>query len=190
MTLSRAQPRPRPAKANETPRRPFPALTCSTFPARTRDDPPGSLRPPRRCTKAARPRPSRPPARPRAGLSGASGAGGGGVSGFRSARVHGPRPRYLRPGRAEMPGAAPSWQPRRRRAGARSRPQSHAEPPTGPERPRAAAAGAPPGGGLPARRLGLLEGEDKLREFSPIWVQEYFAFFTPFSICTCTHSAK
>lgn len=184
VTLSRAQPQPRHAKANKTPRRPFPALTSSTAPARIRDDPPGSLRPPRRCAKAVRPRPSQPRARPRAGLSGASGASGGNVSGFCPASVHRPRPRYLRPSRAEMPAAAPSRQPRRRRAGATGRPQSHAEPQLGqsglaPQRPaRPLEAGCPHGGSACSNRkvgvsqpalntakypnCGRAEGEDNL----------------------------
>ena len=72
----------------------------------------------------------------------------------------------------------------------RSGSQRRAEPPSEPERPHAAAAGAPPGGGQPALRLRRLsaesepesafseldkyqdcgsgEGEDDLKVFSPI----------------------
>lgn len=173
MTLSRAQPQPRPAKANKTARRPFPALTSSTAPARTRDDPPGSLRPPRRGAKAVRPRPSRP--RPGRGpgspvLRGPVGE----VSALRAST--GPVPGTFDPVEhrcqlLHLPGSRGD-EVRGRVAGHRAT----LSPPTGPERPRAAAAGAPPGGGLPAPRPGLLKSETRsqpagseYREVSKPW---------------------
>lgn len=68
---------------------------------------------PARKPPVAPPRVWFPAARPRADAFQCFGAGGRGVSGFRPEAARGPRPRYLRVGRAAVTAAAPS---RRRRA--------------------------------------------------------------------------